>query len=74
MLPAKEFLNKIKYSGKFNQKEITIYYFDRVLKELLPVGYENIKIDGDLMLTEDKTIPLHRIREIRYKNIIIWKR
>jgi uncharacterized protein (UPF0248 family) len=74
MIPIKEFLNKIKWSGKFDPKIITIFYYDRILNKLIPVKYENIKIDKDFLIVEDKQIPLHRVREIRSRNIIIWKR
>lgn len=74
MIPIKEFLNKIKWSGKFNKKHITIYYYDRILNKLIPIKYENIKIQDNFLIIKDKHIPLHRIKQIRSKKIIIWKR
>ncbi len=74
MLTIKQFLNKIKYSGKFETKNIVIYYYDRVLKTLIPINYNDFKIDGEFIIFKDKEIPLHRIREIRKKGMIIWKR
>lgn len=74
MLTAKQFLNKIKYSRKFNKSEITIYYFDRIKNTLIPIAYKNLKIKDDYIIIQEKQIPLHRIKEIRQKGIIIWKR
>lgn len=74
MITIKQFLDKIKWSGKFNPKNIIVYYYDRILDKLIPIKYENIKIEDNFILIEDKQIPLHRIKEVRNKNIIIWKR
>lgn len=74
MIPIKQFLNKIKWSGKFNLKDIIIYYLDRIQNKLIEVRYENIKIEDNFIIIEDKQIPLHRIKEIRNKGVIIWSR
>lgn len=74
MIPIKQFLNKIKWSGKFNSKDIIIYYLDRIQNKLIEVKYENIKIEDNFLIIEDKQIPLHRIKEIRNKGVIIWSR
>ena len=74
MMPIKQFLNKIKYSGKFNQSDITIYYYDRIENRLKPTNYENIKLEDDFLIVNESTIPLHRIKEIRNKGVVIWKR
>ena len=74
MLPINQFLNKIKYSGKFNQKDIVIYYKDRFKENLVPVNFNEINLENNFLIANDKTMPLHRIKEIRNKGIIIWKR
>ena len=74
MIPIKQFLNKIKYSGKFNPKDITIYYYDRIKNKLIPIEYKNLKLEGGYIIINDSNIPLHRIYEIRNKNVLIWKR
>ncbi len=74
MIPIKQFLNKIKYSGKFNDAKIVIYYLDRIKNTLISVKYKALKIEGDYFIIEGKEIPLHRIREIRYDGVIMWKR
>lgn len=74
MLPIKQFLNKIKWSGKFAPKSIVVYYYDRILNKLIPIKYENLKIEDNFIIVKDSQIPLHRVKEIRNKGTIIWKR
>lgn len=74
MTPIKQFINKIKFSGKFNPKDITLYYYDRILKKLTPLKYENVKLEEDYLIHNNSQIPLHRVYEVRKNNIIIWKR
>jgi len=74
MMPIKQFLNKIKFSGKFKKEDITIYYLDRIKNKLIPLQYKNINIEDDTIIINEKSIPLHRIKEIRNKGILIWKR
>lgn len=74
MLTEKEMLDKIKYSGKFNPKDIKVYYYDRVKDKNQEVGFEDIQIKEGFMVLGENEIPLHRIREIRNNGVIIWKR
>lgn len=74
MIPIKQFLNKIKFSEKFNAKDITLYYKDRFSEKLIPLKFNSVKIEDEFLITKDKSIPLHRIKEIRNKGILIWKR
>ncbi len=74
MITCKDFLNKIKWSKKFNTKEIKIYYLDRIKKELIERDFEDISIEGDYIIVDENEIPIHRIKEIRKKGMIIWKR
>ena len=71
-------LDKIKWSKKFNENDIDLVYFDRLLKNNIEVNYKYIKIEDNFIIIENKNkiseIPLHRLREIRNKGIIIWKR
>jgi len=74
MLTEKKMLDKIKYSGKFDPKDIKIYYYDRIRDENLEVEFEDISIKRGFIVLGDSEIPLHRLREIRNKGVIIWKR
>ena len=74
MIPIRQFLNKIKFSGKFNAKDITLCYKDRFSDKLVSLRFNSVKIEDDFLINNDKSIPLHRIKEIRNKGILIWKR
>lgn len=78
MLTAKQMLDKIKWSKKFNEKDIALVYFDRILNKNIKVNYKNIKIEDSYLIIEKENkiseIPLHRLREIRNEGIIIWRR
>jgi len=51
-----------------------LYYQDRFKNNLIPIEFDKIKIDENFLILDEKTIPLHRIKEIRKKSTIIWKR
>lgn len=74
MISIKEFLNKIKWSGKFKPEELTVHYLDRIQNKLIEIDYKDLKIKGDFIILEDTQIPLHRIKEIRKKGEIVWRR
>ncbi len=78
MLTAKEMLDKIKWANKFNPENIALIYFDRILNKNLEIKYKDIKIEDNFIIIEKDNkiseIPLHRLREIRNKKVIIWSR
>jgi|TARA_Y100000310_G_scaffold53186_2_gene48785 uncharacterized protein (UPF0248 family) len=78
MQPIHELLNKIKWDERENPKEYSIFYYDRILKELIKIPYKKIKrIDGSFMVLdneEESNIPLHRIKKISRNNILVWHR
>lgn len=78
MLTAKQMLDKIKWSNKFNPEAITLFYFDRKVNENIKVNFSEVKIEDNFIIIEKDSkiteIPLHRLREIRNKGVIIWKR
>ena len=78
MLTAELMLDKIKWSNKFNPENISLYYFDRKLNKNIKISYNEVKIEDKFIIMEKdgklSEIPLHRLREIRNNNIIIWKR
>ena len=54
-------------------------YFDRIKKIKIEINFNKIKkIEGNFMVIErdqeEVNIPLHRIKEIRKKGNLIWKR
>ena len=75
MISCFEILNKIKWDKNLNKEEYFIYYLDNINKKLIEIKFNEIKeITRNFITLEDKEIPLHRIREIRKKEKLIWKR
>ncbi|MEK6862668.1 MAG: DUF504 domain-containing protein [Nanoarchaeota archaeon] len=75
MISCFEILNKIKYDKNLNKEEYFIYYLDNINKKLIEIKFNEIKgITKNFITLEDKEIPLHRIKEIRKKEKLIWKR
>lgn len=74
-----DLLNKIKWDKNLNKKDYTLYYLDRITNNLKEIKFTNIKNFNNLTLITEKNnkeveIPLHRIREVKKKGKIIWKR
>ena len=79
MQPIIDLLNKIKWDKREKPEDYEIYYLDRVSNELIGVPFELIKrIEGNFMVidrhSEEVEIPLHRIRQIKKKGVVVWKR
>lgn len=75
MISCFEILNKIKLDKNLNKEEYKIYYLDNIKKKLIEIKFNEIKeITKNFMILGDKEIPLHRIKEIRKKEKLIWKR
>ena len=77
MIPIKDFLNKIKWG----EKEPTLFsigYWDNLEKRLIFINFNEIdRIEGNflLLVREKETyIPMHRIREVKKKKEVVWKR
>ena len=71
-LMEKDALNRIKWDSTLNKEDFSVCYLDRISKKLIEVRYNELTVDGDFLIIEDKSIPLHRIREIRYKGKVVW--
>ena len=78
MLTAKDMLDKIKWSNKFNSNNITLTYFDRILNKNIEIKFNEAKIEDSFIILEKDNkiseIPLHRLREVRNNGMIIWSR
>ncbi|RLE38994.1 DUF504 domain-containing protein [Candidatus Woesearchaeota archaeon] len=79
MKTIKELINKIMYDKRENPKDYTLLYFDRVTRRKVELKFIDIdRIENGFMIViKDKgeiNIPLHRVREVRKKYKVVWKR
>ena len=77
MQSIKDLINKIKWDKRENPKDYSLIYID--LNKKKELAYISIKrLEGNFMIiernNEEVEIPLHRIREVKKKGKIIWKR
>jgi uncharacterized protein (UPF0248 family) len=76
---AKEILNKIKWDKSEEPDKCSVFYIDRISKKLEKIEFRDIKnIEGNFLVieknSEEVEIPIHRIREIRNEDKLIWRR
>ncbi|MBD3248498.1 DUF504 domain-containing protein [Candidatus Woesearchaeota archaeon] len=79
MQPIQDILNQIKWDKRLDPKDFKIGYEDKILKKIIEIPYNSIKdIENNFMVIEKDNkeidIPLHRIRSVKQKDKIIWKR
>ncbi len=77
MIYILDLLNKIKWDKNEKPENYSIAYFDRVSSKKMEIRFNDIKsIEGNFMVVgeEGSEIPLHRIREVKKKGIIVWQR
>ncbi|HZX44651.1 MAG TPA: DUF504 domain-containing protein [Candidatus Nanoarchaeia archaeon] len=78
MISAKDYINKIKWSPGENSTEYSIGYWDNIEKKIIFIDFNEIKTVVGNFLSLDRAketyIPMHRIREIRKKGKVVWKR
>lgn len=78
MIYIKDFLNKIKWSKEENSDDYSIGYWDNVDKKIIFIRFDEIKkIEGNFLLLDrerETYIPMHRVREVKKKEKLVWKR
>ena len=77
MIPIKDIINKIKWDKRENPKYYSLVYMDLGKKK--EISYTDIKrLEGNFMIIEknreETEIPLHRIKEVKKKGNVVWKR
>ncbi len=72
---AREMLNKLKWDPRYDFSEVVVAYVDR-FRGVVEIKAEEIESIGHkfLYFKDGKTIPQHRIVEIRHKGEVVWKR
>ena len=79
MKSIKDLLNKIKWDEKEQPEDYVIGYEDRIAKGIMELKFTDIKrLEGTFMIIEknleEVNIPLHRVRVVKKKGEIVWKR
>jgi uncharacterized protein (UPF0248 family) len=79
MIPIKDFLNKIKWDKNLDPKDFSVFYLDNISKKLVELKFNDIlKTEGNFIAimkdNEETFIPLHRVREVREKDKVVWNR
>ncbi len=79
MQPIQDLLNKIKWDKSEDSSDYAIGYEDRVLKKIIEIKFSDIKrIEDSFMVlkrdNEEVMIPLHRVRVVKKKDLVVWKR
>jgi len=74
MISIKNLLNKIKWDKRENIEDYSLEYIDRIEKKNIEIRLKDIKIEGDYIVSEENTIPLHRIRKVKKNGKVIWNR
>ena len=78
MQPIQNLLNKIKWDKRENPEEYSIFYYDRILKELIEIPYEEIKrVEGTFMVLDNEdesNVPFHRVKKVTRDGYVVWQR
>ena len=75
MISCFNILNKIKWDKNLNKQDYSLFYLDNINKTLIKINFKDIiEISKSFITLKDREIPLHRIKEIRKKEKLIWKR
>ena len=78
MQPIQNLLNKIKWDKRENPEEYSIFYYGRILKDLIEIPYEEIKrVEGTFMVLGDEdesNVPLQRVKKVTRDGYVVWQR
>ena len=79
MQTIKDLLNRIRWDKNLNPNEYSVFYLDRITKDLIEIKYNDIKRleQGFIILeknNEEVNIPLHRIKRVERKGKLVWRR
>ena len=76
MINIKELINKIIWDRNQDKKDYTLFYYDRISKELKPIKFSQIKglNHNFIILNDTREIPMHRIKKVIKNEKVIWER
>jgi uncharacterized protein (UPF0248 family) len=74
-----ELVNKIRWDPREKPEAYTLFYLDRMSKELKTLPFMDIKrIEGTFLIIErdgeETNIPLHRVRKVERDGKSVWER
>ncbi|MBM3309595.1 MAG: DUF504 domain-containing protein [Candidatus Altiarchaeales archaeon] len=68
----KDVLNRLLWDKKLDGKDFTVGYADRFKSRLAEIPYSEITLGGDFFRHKESLIPMHRIREVKYRGAVVW--
>jgi len=79
MITIKDLINKILWDKKENKDNYILYYHDRLADREIELPFKDIKnVEGNFLLVEkngeEAEIPMHRVRFVKKKGMVIWRR
>jgi uncharacterized protein (UPF0248 family) len=79
MITIEKLIHKIEWDDRECPSDYSLYYIDRITNKKMEIKFTSIKeiVDGVMLLKIndiDTQIPLHRIREVRKNNVVVWER
>jgi len=68
----KDVLNRLMWDKQLDGRDFTLGFLDRFKSKLTELPYNSISLEGEFFKHENSLIPLHRIREIKHKGVVVW--
>lgn len=73
-----DLLNKIRWDPKENPKDYLIVYYDGVANKNFEIPFNEVSREGMFLIlrrnNQEISIPLHRVKQLKKKDKIIWQR
>ncbi|MEK6860729.1 MAG: DUF504 domain-containing protein [Nanoarchaeota archaeon] len=73
-----DLLNKIRWDKNLKPEEYLIVYFDRIAEKTFEVPFVLISRKGNFFIIkkfgQEVNIPLHRIRQVKRNEKVVWER
>ena len=82
MTPIHDIINRIMWDAEYGNADFVIGYYDRVVKRVVRVSFERIRIErgqhfGFDLIGRDgeaRMVPFHRVREVSRNGVLVWSR
>jgi len=79
MKTIKDLINRILWDKKEDKEDYSLFYIDRITKKDVEIKGRDIKrAEGSFIIVardgEEAEIPMHRIRAVKKKGMVVWVR